>query len=144
MDWTAIAALLTAAAAALKVFWPSKSQSVSTTKTTEQVVDGDVLAQFLGLTDRVADLELQVADLTLRLDEALASLEQALCELADMRKQEANLREQLGEKDEQITALREAAALKQDEIDRLRRRVAHLEALCRRHGLNGDTEHELV
>ena len=58
MEWLGISALLTAVAAALKVFWPARSQVASTSSSAETstatVVDHNVLAQFLELTERLS------------------------------------------------------------------------------------------
>jgi alkylhydroperoxidase/carboxymuconolactone decarboxylase family protein YurZ len=122
MDPVTIAALVTAVAAALKAFKPSRPRSKIDHKSTEQIVDADVLGQFLGITDRMADLELQVAGLKLELD--------------DLQSTERFLRGALEGKDKELAAVKMAAAEKQVEILNLQARVKHLEAACERAGLN--------
>ena len=118
VDWVATAGFITALAAAAKVFLPARTESTVTT----QQVDGDVLAQFLGVTDRLADLELDLAALRLELLATQQELAKAQATLKEMQNVEGYLRAEL--------------ILKNEQIATLRARVLHLEEACERAGLN--------
>ncbi len=89
-------------------------------------VDASVLAQFLGLTDRVADLEGALAALTLELAETRKELQEAVDAMAEMQKVEEYLRASLHDRDKQLEECMESKAA---EADALRTRVRQLEAL---------------
>jgi chromosome segregation ATPase len=92
-------------------------KSRSETKSSSEVVDGGVLAQFMELTNKVLKLQDEVAALRNQYGEAVK-------ELGEMRKLEEYLRSESKKKDEII--------------EDLRGRVRHLEDVCRRAGINGD------
>lgn len=142
MDWVAVGALVTAAAALLKVFWPASSKSLTAAQEhrVQEVVDNDVLTRFLGLADKVTKLELELAQVKLDLAEAKQQLAQALLDMAEMQKVEEYLRASLHEKDQELRLVRRTATERQKEIEGLRGRVRHLEEVCRRAGINGDEE----
>ena len=116
--WLATAALATGLAALLKVFWPVRSA------TSSEVVDGDVLQQFLELTRRLANVE---AELLITQDK----LNEAVVELKELKKVETYLEGRLHEKDKELVELRA-------QRDVLVARVQHLEDICHRAGLNGE------
>lgn len=116
--WLATAALATGLAALLKVFWPVRSA------TSSEIVDGDVLSQFLELTQRLANVE---AELVITQDK----LNEALAELKELKKVETYLEGRLHEKDKELVELRA-------QRDVLVARVQHLEDICKRAGLNGE------
>lgn len=138
LELTDIASLLLATGAIITAIRTKRSKTV----TKNETVDADVLSQFLGLTDRVADLEGLVAHLQMDLAQAKLDLAQALRELAELQKVEEYLRARLHEKDKELLEVRAAADEKQATIDRLRERVLHLEDVCRRAGINGDEVEE--
>ncbi|MHC4302626.1 MAG: hypothetical protein ACYS7Y_35650 [Planctomycetota bacterium] len=94
-------------------------KSRSETKSSSEVVDGGVLAQFMELTNKVLKLQDEVASLRSQYGEAVK-------EMGEMRKLEEYLRAEGAKKDELI--------------EDLRSRVRHLEDVCRRAGINGDDE----
>lgn len=116
--WLATAALATGLAALLKVFWPVRSA------TSSEVVDGDVLSQFLELTQRLAHVE---SELRITQDK----LADAVTELRELKKVETYLEGRLHEKDKELVELRA-------QRDVLVARVQHLEDMCQRAGLNGE------
>ena len=118
VDWVATAGFLTALAAAAKVFLPVRTKSTITT----QQVDGDVLEKYLGVTDRLAYLELDLAALRLELLATQQELATAQATLKEMQNVEGYLRAEL--------------ILKEEQIITLRARVLHLEEACEREGLN--------
>ena len=96
MPWEVITALVVAAAALAKAFWPQRTESKTET------VDGGVLEQFLHLASKVSELEGQVASLR--------------AELADRIKVEEYLRGALYEKDKEVTRLRIRVAELEEEV----------------------------
>jgi regulator of replication initiation timing len=118
----AVVALVTAGLG----LWTKRTQGKDTV--TVEEVDGSVLAQFLGLTDRVADLEGALAALTLELAETRQQLQQAVEDMAEMQKVEEYLRATLHERDKQLEECMEQKAI---EADTLRACVRQLEAQLR-------------
>jgi len=108
----------------------------------EEVVDADVLAQFLALKDSVSKLEKDLTATKADLAVTKVDLAEALRQLAEMKKVEEYLRARLHEKDKELLGIKQDhladLASKRDEIDRLRQRVKHLEDVCKRAGINGD------
>ena len=123
--------LLSAVTALVAVFaWKrtyNKERSLSET------VDAPVLDQFLKLTEKVTEIKLDLAS--------------ARDEIAELREQisqyirdEAAYQAELHAKDVEIEELRAQLYAARDERDSLGERVAHLEDVCRRAGINGDEE----
>lgn len=138
MDWATIGALGVAVIALLKAFIPTKTSAESHSTSTNQEVDSDVLAKFLGLTDRMADLEGQLAALRLELKLTKDQLDATVLELKEMQKLEEYLRSKLHEKDKEVLGLQADLASRQAAIERLKGRVQYLEEKCR--DMLGDDE----
>jgi len=117
LDPISIAALVTAGASLLVAVRGKKVRSSETVEkhTREEVVDSDVLAQFLALSEKVNAL-----DINLRA--ARRELTQALAEIEMLRQQLSTSREELAEK--------------QAMIDKLRKRVEYLEEVCKAAGIS--------
>ena len=111
MDWLAAASLTTAAAALLKVFWPSKSHNAS--HSVSEVVDDSVLGRFEELFDRIGILEIDLA-------EAKRDLAMALVEIRELRKLEEYLQARLHEKDAEVRSLRANKFRNEEQIKALR------------------------
>ncbi len=99
------------------VVW-RKSRTESSSTESSEVVDGGVLAQFMELTNKVLALQNEVTLLRVQYTEAIAQMQ-------EMTKVEEFLRASMHDKDKII--------------EDLRKRVKHLEDVCRRAGINGDT-----
>ena len=115
LDPISIAALVTAGASLLVAVRGKKVRSKETVEkhSREEIVDSDVLAQFLALSEKVNALDINLRAARRELTQALAEIEA--------------LRQRLGSKDAEIGALRVELAEKQAMIDKLRARVAVLE-----------------
>lgn len=113
------AAILTGLAALWVAVRGKKEQTQATTTNTHhnEVVDADVLGQFMALTTRVTDLEVSLLATRQELTDTKAELKQAIKDLSEMQKIEEFLRASLHEKDKQLTEVRVHADEKQKEID---------------------------
>ena len=92
---------------------------VRKSRSTTEIIDGDVLSEFRQVLERVVKLELQLNAAWLRIDE--------------METAESNLIEKVSRREERILLL-------ERENIRLKDRVAHLEKVCRAAGINGDLD----
>ncbi len=126
LDPISIAALITAGASLLVAVRGKKvrsSETVAVEKhSREEVVDADVLSQFLALSEKVNKLDTDLRAARRELTQALADID--------------ILRRSLGDKDAQIDVLRKELAEKQAMIDKLRKRVEYLEEVCKAAGIS--------
>lgn len=120
-----------AATALGAVFLPKRSRSDDHSVNRQEEVNENVLEKFERLVERVTRLETQ-------LELAQAQLSVALDELEDLKKRETYLEGRLHEKDKEVLDLRRKLADKEGQITRLRKRILHLEEVCKRAGINGD------
>lgn len=126
LDWDDLLALAAALTALAGIFVVRKTNVKSTTRSREltESVDAGVLAQFKDLFERITLLESDLKAARITIDELKA-------EVIDMRKIEEFLQAKVHERDKEIGGLRA-------ELTLARERIAHLEAVCRRAGINGD------
>lgn len=129
LDWDDLLALLLAIGAVVGVFATKKTRS------TNEVVDGDVLDQFRQLFEKIGQLEVKVAQQAI-------SLDRAHTEIREMRKLEEFLQAKIHERERAIVELKarhdkEVRSLR-TQLDAARKRITHLEHVCRRAGINGD------
>lgn len=143
MEWlnpVSVAALVTALAAVVSALKVRRTVRKSQSHSTQDIVDSDVLAQFLALTNRMTSLEHELAATRAELKATQAQLQSAVDRLEEMQKLEEYLRSSLHEKDKELTILKVTCAERQEEIERLRTRVRHLEDVLHKAGLNGDDD----
>ena len=135
-----IIALALALTAFIALFVRQKTSTESTVKQVQrtEVVDADVLTQFTELIRRIDNLERD-------LDEARKELDQAIAEIHQLRQLETYLEAKVHEREKEVRLLREERVELLAEHVRLRvelaeakERIAHLEAVCKRAGINGD------
>ena len=112
--WADMAAFTTAAIA---VIGGVSYFFLRNTKTTNEVVDGPVLVEFRQLLERVVTLELQ--------------LKSAINKIEVMEKSEAFLQGEVHAREKRILSLERALIIAQD-------RIAHLELVCKKAGINGE------
>lgn len=115
-------ALLIALGTLVGLFVTKKTRA--TTRAHTENVDAGVLAQFKELFERLVKVE---ADLKA----ARLTIEQLRTEIQGMRKVEEFLEAKIHERESVIRGLT-------DELASARRRIDHLEEVCRRAGINGD------
>lgn len=128
MDWGIIhkyadwAALITGVIALAGVFIVRKSSIRN--RTTEERIDADVLSKFETLWLKISELEKVVA-------EQGFELKSAMNEIREMKKVEEYLQGKIHEREKQIKTLNA-------QLDSARRRIRHLELVCKRAGINGE------
>lgn len=124
-DWDDLITLIVALVAigGLFVVRKSKSSTISEGHEIKENVDAGVLEQFRQLFERIAVLETNLA-------RAQVTIEEARAEIREMQKIEEVLQAKVWEREKQIEELKEQLAA-------ARERIAHLEAVCRRAGING-------
>lgn len=126
LDWDDLLALVIATTALIALFVTKKSKSLAVTSavTRGEMVDAGVLAQFRELFDRLVQVE---ADLKA----AKLTIDQLRQEIGQMRKVEEFLEAKVHEREKQIDSLK-------NELAKARKRIDHLEDVCRRAGINGE------
>jgi len=124
--WPEIAAVGTAAATAVKVFWPVKT--VNKTRIINEDIDASVLDKFAELFERIGTLEVDLKTTAEQLKDAVA-------EIAELKKLEEYLKERLLEKDVEIQSLRDERAKNKGRIAALQQRISDLEKLVERRQL---------
>lgn len=123
LDWDDAVALLVAVTALVAIFVTKKTSLQTLAR--EEKVDAGVLAQFKELFERLVRVEAELEAATLTVDR-LAK------EIKEMHKLEEFLQAKIHEREGQIKALR-------TELVKARKRIEHLEQVCRRAGINGDS-----
>jgi len=133
LDWDDALTLVLALIAVAGVFITRKTQSE--TRATTETIDGDVLSQFRQLFEKITTLEAEVAA-------QRVSLEQARAEIKEMRKLEEFLQAKVHEREQQLKEVKEQHDREvknlRSQLKAARRRISHLEAVCRRAGINGE------
>ena len=120
-DWDDMIALLVAFAALFAVFVTKRTSARSVSR--EEKVDAGVLAQFKELFERLVRVEAE-------LEAATLTIAQLSTEIKQMHKLEEFLQAKVHERDSEIKSLKA-------ELSRARKRIEHLEQICRTAGING-------
>ena len=121
LDWDDAAALIIAVTALVAIFITKKTSA--STFAREEKVDAGVLAQFKELFERLVRVEAE-------LEAATLTVQRLAEEIKAMHKLEEFLQAKIHEREGQITGLRR-------ELARAKKRIEHLEQVCRRAGING-------
>ncbi len=129
LDIDDMIALLSAVTALVAVFaW---KRTYNKQRTVTETVDAPVLAEFLRLTEKVADVEHALHEANRKIDELTAKV-------TKYARDEAVYQAELHSKNEQIANLTDKLATAREERAALKVRVEHLEEVCKRAGINGE------